>query len=303
MIFYVSWLALVAATTAVAQSSNANCSDSSYDWVFNSKGQSPCEVVEDLATACDPNGFTLQPISPGTSYNGPGPGQNNTCHCTSIFYSLISACAACQDGSWTTWTEYLQNCSSFVYLSVYPKPIPPDTSVPHWAYLNVSASHDLFNIVSASSAVGAESTGIPVPTARPKANPSSHSPRSPRPGVIAGAVIGSIFGTLLLMGLLYGLYRRWLRYHQTRNDGAESLAGQTRKLRSASPPSTLPTVSSPPLSSPGTSPPPRSDLHPRKYYDPDDPTTHPDAIFGRMGSFPEQPYTESVVYTGQAEPA
>jgi hypothetical protein len=33
MIFYVSWLALVAATTAVAQSSNANCSDSSYDWV------------------------------------------------------------------------------------------------------------------------------------------------------------------------------------------------------------------------------------------------------------------------------
>lgn len=100
-----------------------------------------------------------------------------------------------------------------------------------------------------------------MPTARSKS--SSHSVGA---GVIAGAVVGSVLGTLLILGLLYGLYR-WSKNRRTgKNDGAESLAAQTRYLTSASPILTLPTVSSPPLSSPGTSPPPLSELSNRKYY-------------------------------------
>jgi len=301
MILYVALFALAAAPAVIAQSTNANCTDSNFDWVFNSRGQSPCQVVENLAARCDLGGFTLQPISAGGTYEGPIPGQNQTCHCTSIFYSLISACSACQDGSWITWTTYLQNCSTNAYLTVYPAEIPRDTSVPHWAYLNVSASHNMFNPTSASIAVIAESTGLPVPTARSKS--SSHTVGA---GVIAGAVVGSILGTLLILGLLYGLYR-WSQNRRTgNNDGAESLAAQTRYLTSASPILTLPTVSSPPLSSPGTSPPPISELSHRKYYNPDDPTTHPDAMFGfgTMVSLPEQPLTDSVSvgYIGHAEP-
>ena len=121
-------------------------------------------------------GFTLQPISPGGTYEGPVPGQNQTCHCTSIFYSLISACSACQDGSWIRCVQFnvaymrisrayllcqldtippkllnqclLNSVSSTIAvmqalckkLYRYPAVIPRDTSVPHWAYLNVSVS-------------------------------------------------------------------------------------------------------------------------------------------------------------------
>ena len=72
-------------------------------------------------------GFTLQPISPGGTYEGPVPGQNQTCHCTSIFYSLISACSACQDGSWIRCVQF--NVAymriSRVYLLCQLDTIPP----------------------------------------------------------------------------------------------------------------------------------------------------------------------------------
>ena len=168
---YLSWLALAALPVVVAQGSVANCTDIvNFRWV----GASVVFVVSILSITCRystrgvrvlvksfriyqlranptvrhlPNscidwwyeltaigsGFTLQPLTSG-SYPGPSVGQTNNCHCSSIFYSLISACGACQDGNWITyvrfvaislklilfirWQQYLKNCTGPIFLTV-----------------------------------------------------------------------------------------------------------------------------------------------------------------------------------------
>jgi len=284
-----SWLVLAILPAVLAQSENANCTDlPTYGWVYNTKGQSPCAVVEDLANTCDANGFTLPPITPNGSYNGPTVDQSNKkCYCTSVFYSLISACAACQFGTWITWPDYHQNCSTAIYLTVYPDTIPSDTVVPRWAFLDVTATNNTFDPAAASRAAAASAT----------AGSKSHSSKLSAGG-IAGAVVGSVLGALLIAALLYALYR----WRKKRGTGINVIpdAGNTEPMNqpTRASPLSLPTVSSPPLSSPGTSPPPLSEHQPLKYYNPDDPTTHPDAIFGQIGSSPDQPQG----YAGYAEP-
>ena len=73
---HVSWLILAAASAVVAQTTEANCTDPSFNWVsvlavvpswlntdylqmFNSEGQSPCRVAELLADQCVPQGRAL----------------------------------------------------------------------------------------------------------------------------------------------------------------------------------------------------------------------------------------------------
>ncbi|KAF8736919.1 hypothetical protein AX14_013736 [Amanita brunnescens Koide BX004] len=287
MILYVCWLALVAVLVVTAQSNNANCTLPSFDWVFNTKGQSPCVVVEDLATTCDFNGFKLQPLTSGSSYPGPTLGQDNSCHCTSVYYSLISACAACQGERWITWPAYTTNCTSQVYLAVYPAGIPSDTSVPHWAYLDVTATNNTFDPIIASAVGGRESTA-------PTTASSSHV----GPGVIAGAVVGSVVGTIIIVAGILLLLNERQKALQRRGGMHHDMEEEKQ----------LPLGTSPPPLTTSTSPPPTTSTtfysrdqppSPLVLYDPDNPSTFPSIqrMYQNGSSRPD------LRYPGLAEPS
>jgi len=216
MILYVSRLVLVLAALpgVVAQTStNANCTDNLFKWVFNSNGQSPCRVAEILADQCDPQGFVILPLDPGAIYPGPTMDENNPCHCNTVLYSLMCGCAACQDRSWITLTEYAQNCTSLVYGTVYPGGVPSDASVPHWAYLNVTATNDTFDVNAAFIASEPQSTNSAAATAGSVTSTPVSAPTStPVPEnlvVTVGAIIGSVGSVVGVLALSITVMR-WI---------------------------------------------------------------------------------------------
>lgn len=81
--------------------------------MFTSIGQSPCDVAVELASVCAGHSvfagfierhhtnvknlaYQFAPISLGWHYIGPWVGYDNSCLCSSVLYSLLSACANCQ---------------------------------------------------------------------------------------------------------------------------------------------------------------------------------------------------------------
>ncbi|KAF8627623.1 hypothetical protein AX15_004321 [Amanita polypyramis BW_CC] len=222
--------------------------------VFNSLGQSPCEVAEILAGSCDPAGFNIPPLPSGQVYFGPTSSQANSCQCSSVFYSLLSACALCQDRQWISWSPYSANCSQ-VYLTVYNNTISANTGVPHWAYLNVSIN-GTFTYIAAQDAVGPESTRAPsststsTSTSRPKS--SNHA------GAIAGGVIGGVVFVALVAGAAFWLYNR------SKTPGKVAWTSVQTHGQDALPAPPPPTGQ------------PMYQL--QKLYDPHDPTTFPPAI-------------------------
>ncbi|KAF9262805.1 hypothetical protein L218DRAFT_959949 [Marasmius fiardii PR-910] len=251
------------------QSSIAKCNPAAgYDWAFNSKNQSPCDVASFLGGACL-NGilFGVPPLNATQIYQGPTLANANQCRCNTVFYSLLSACAGCQGARYLTWTSYSTNCSSSEENA--PVIIPFGTAVPSWAYINVNPNG--FDPVAArESANGPESTGTPQPTGTntQSLTPGSSSTRlssesgggggSSNAGAIAGGVIGGIVGVSVIAGLTFWFIRRRRRnsrLHDTWSvdPSLDVNAGNT----SPSPTMTADTT--------------------RKYYDPSDPSTFPDA--------------------------
>jgi hypothetical protein len=51
--------------------------------------------VKDLRSKCLPD-FTLTPLEEGFIYRGPSVANANRCRCSSVYYSMLSACAYCQ---------------------------------------------------------------------------------------------------------------------------------------------------------------------------------------------------------------
>jgi hypothetical protein len=48
--------------------------------------------------------YTIGPLQPGYSYVGPEtPSEYDPCKCSTVVYSLISACDACQGAQWITY--------------------------------------------------------------------------------------------------------------------------------------------------------------------------------------------------------
>ncbi|KAJ6525643.1 hypothetical protein B0H19DRAFT_585609 [Mycena capillaripes] len=148
-----------------AQGLNATCGPS-YDWMLNAYGQNPCEVASYLDGVCEPGSeFVVKALRPGEYYPGPLPQQSNTCRCSSVLYSLLSACAICQSGKYlryfgshssldcdyhlTSWSTYHRNCST-VYSGIFNGDIPAATAVEPWAYQNVT-EFDGFNVSTAET--------------------------------------------------------------------------------------------------------------------------------------------------------
>lgn len=201
-----------------AQSSNATCLGQ-FNWMNNSRQQNPCLVAAYLQGACNGGDFTVDALQPSTHYTGPTQAQANSCQCSSVTYSLISACAICQNRTYIDWSSWDTNCST-VYPKVFPDNIPTGTTVPAWAYLDVTAS-DTFN-VTAAQGIGdsPESTAVPTQTtatALPSSTAASGSPTSSshtsHTGAIAGGVVGGVVGLAAVAGVIifFALRRRRTR--------------------------------------------------------------------------------------------
>ncbi|KAJ4487766.1 hypothetical protein J3R30DRAFT_845604 [Lentinula aciculospora] len=197
-----------------APSCNAS---SNYQWSFNSLDQSPCVVASFLGQACDTQ-YSIPSINTNQHYGGPTTGpQDNPCQCSSVMYILLSACGACQGGSFITWSAYEQNCTR-VYVPTFPANIPSDTKVPRWAYQNVTAE-DNFNPTEAQAVGDApESTGTVPPTGTTSVSTPSTTPtvssqgKKTNAGAIAGGVVGGAIVVLLaVLALLYLRRRRRVR--------------------------------------------------------------------------------------------
>ncbi|CAE6477741.1 unnamed protein product [Rhizoctonia solani] len=123
----------------VAQQTNATC-DKSFDWAKNSKGQSPCLVAAYLQGQCYPNKqWNVTSLPSGAQYIAPTNQEVTGCACSSPVYSLLSACAACQGGTYATWGQWTAGCSSgLINNGSFPFQVPADTALPQWALKSIA---------------------------------------------------------------------------------------------------------------------------------------------------------------------
>ncbi|KIK49219.1 hypothetical protein CY34DRAFT_797160 [Suillus luteus UH-Slu-Lm8-n1] len=276
-----------------AQTSNVTCL-ASYSWMSNSLSQNPCVVASYLESVCWGGDFTISSLPPGTHYAAPTVAEANSCECSTVTYSLVSACGACQNATYLTWSSWSYNCSQ-IFPQVYPYDIPAGTVVPNWAYLNVTANG--FDLVSAqstgdlpestatkvqstgtvtsASSVSASLTNSGTATGSPTTSPTNST--SSNVGAIAGGVVGGIVGAAAIIG-----FATWFFVKRRRSATAPSAAftdigggpGYTQSVYSSNP-HPFPMQ-------------PQMTQQPR-LYDPSDPTT-----------FPGSPPSPTVLTTGSS---
>ncbi|KAF5315962.1 hypothetical protein D9611_004846 [Ephemerocybe angulata] len=187
----------------MTSSQMATCSTA--QWTFNSKNQSPCVVASALAGVCVGGDFTLTPLEPDFVYLGPSQAAATPCRCSSVYYSLLSACGTCQNRN---------------YIS-FPRDLPQGVAVPHWAYQNVTVN-DGWVLADAQADTGAEVTAAPASSTSASGSGSATGSNSPQntngpagptrkssnTGAIAGGVVGGIVGLALIGALIFFFLRR-----------------------------------------------------------------------------------------------
>jgi len=141
-------LPLIAYLISFSLANFASCG-ADWDWAKNMDGQNPCQVAGSLEAACQSSGeyVLVDPLRPGTNYP---PQKHSTCKCNTVMYSLYMACTACQNMTIESWSFWHQHCDQ-VYVAQYPDHIPSGTTIPGWAYFNVTIS-DVFDPVAAKAA-------------------------------------------------------------------------------------------------------------------------------------------------------
>ncbi|PBK78254.1 hypothetical protein ARMSODRAFT_968422 [Armillaria solidipes] len=220
------------------QNTNATCV-SSYGWANNNLGQSPCLVASYLETACLNTSFLVPALPNGSHYTGPNTAQANLCNCNTVTYSLISACADCQNRQYLNWGNWTADCA-VVAVGLFPEPVPAGTAIPQWAYININSSTALYNPTEAeklaeeSGAPAASSTTSSSTASTPASStsssnaataststsvsPTATSSSGSNAGAIAGGVVG---GIVFLMGTALVLF--WFFLQRRRN--ARAAAG------------------------------------------------------------------------------
>ncbi|KIM47549.1 hypothetical protein M413DRAFT_439213 [Hebeloma cylindrosporum] len=187
---------------------NPTC-NAGFDWAFNDLNQSPCDVTAALGGVCTGGSFSLANLTSTQIYTGPSAGFGTPCRCNTVYYSTLSACALCQGATFTTWTAYNTNCTT-VYTEIFPSPIPSGFSVPHWAYLDVTAANT-FDPTLAQAAGGSDSTAVPQATGSTTPTTSTHpssSKNKTNAGAIAGGVVGGVVGLAAIAGIVIWLLGR-----------------------------------------------------------------------------------------------
>ncbi|KAH8102721.1 hypothetical protein BXZ70DRAFT_1006622 [Cristinia sonorae] len=219
-----------------AQSTNATC-EPSFDWMSNSRGQNPCLVTAYLHGPCltDPARATVSRLSaPGHFYIAPKSGRSDgRCRCSTVYYSLLAACAICQNGRSLPWSTWTTNCTADeVYNEGYPETIPPETAVPSWAYLDVSHTNN-FNATAALVEKLANHPEITSQTTMESLSSSpSLFPAATSKPASSGPIIRGLIGGLggLAVSVVVALFG-W-RWHQRRRVST-SVLDPTRDLESS----------------------------------------------------------------------
>ncbi|RDB21554.1 hypothetical protein Hypma_011740 [Hypsizygus marmoreus] len=254
----------------MSNTETATCTDTAFQWTFNSLNQSPCVIASYLGGVCNNGQFNVPPLSVDRVYLGPVPATANSCRCSSVFYSLIAACSACQTREWLNWSSYNTNCST-VYPGIFTGSIPSGTKVPHYAYIDV-VGNDTFNTATAfgaldfpeSSAIPQSTgtstssiTGLPAPT-------QTTSSGSSKAGPIAGGVVGGVvFLAIVAAGLFW-----WIRRRRNVRTAPSAMVNTGYSAPPAAPPATTTPMSF-------TSAQPLTTMPAPRLYDPSDPSTYP----------------------------
>ncbi|KAI0046138.1 hypothetical protein FA95DRAFT_1607135 [Auriscalpium vulgare] len=202
-----SSIAAVWAISAQQQSVSApQCTDdpADWDWATNSLGQGPCEVAAHIEASCQDNQFVIPPIQATQHYTGPDASDSDDmCQCSTVVYSLISACVGCQGAQWTSWPDWNTNCATTLNATLSQVAIPEGMAVPFWAFQGVA--DDMWDNVTARGAGGlpeANSTWMPGVAESESPTSSNFTIKDALAvGIVGGflaAVLIGVFGWLLL---------------------------------------------------------------------------------------------------------
>lgn len=266
---------LLATSVRASEGTNATCTQDSF--LTNDEGVNPCELAVKLEGACFNDNFFLRNLPEGQEYNGPAPDTSNTCQCSSVTYSVVMACAACQGGSITPWLQWSANCvPDQIAIGSYPVPLQ-NVSVPAWAFANVSAS-GTFNPNEASASASLPETVLTAThtsttTGTGPSNTAASSKSSSHTGAIVGGVVGGLVAVALICVGAFFVYRR---HRKSRRDQPRSIQ---EKVDMTGPSYGYTTDS--------------YSLAPPKLYDPADPTTFPQS---------PAPTTSNSLWTGTNSP-
>lgn len=200
------------------QHTEAQCTVTSLDWTFNSLGQTPCLVAAYLQGSCTGKDFNVPAIDIDEHYINTDPDQ---CFCSTVTYSLLSACAICQGAEISSWAIYTTNCTANkIPISPdgqFPLPVPSNTSVPSWAQQLVQTSgtfdisrartvaevqNNATNTTSTtSSSSNSQTTTSPTPSPSESGSGSTHSSHLSTDTVV-GIAVGGGACLILIGGLL-----------------------------------------------------------------------------------------------------
>ncbi|KAF8520977.1 hypothetical protein JB92DRAFT_1860377 [Gautieria morchelliformis] len=171
-------------------------------WTFNQDQQSPCFVASSLLAACNGGTWLVPAIDSNTMYQGPASGaESNGCQCSTIVYSVISACAACQGAAVNTWSNWSSKCTrGDIHNSSFPLTMPPGLTVPTWAHLDVTAG----NSWDINAAMNNHASNLPSNLT----STNSSSQHSANVYAIAGCILGGFVGLVLLGLIAVLLYRK-----------------------------------------------------------------------------------------------
>ncbi|PPR05942.1 hypothetical protein CVT24_006667 [Panaeolus cyanescens] len=262
---------------------------------YNTMAQSPCVVSGILLSVCLGREVTIRTLS-GVDDNYPGAqasGEGSTCRCSTVYYSMLSACAYCQAHDWITWLEQQANCVDISDRHL-PILIPSNTSIPNYAYADVIANAR-FDIAAAQAMLSATTSSASASGTTFSSATTSHSDTSSSPTPTntpyipdrekketnIGAIVGGVIGGLLVVGIVIAVIV-YMVVRSRRKPPPHDPA----LLSPHSPyPSVVPT--SPAMSSlaHGAMPSPQLSGAP-KLYNPNDPSTFPSAGSPLPGSSP-----------------
>ncbi|KDQ16194.1 hypothetical protein BOTBODRAFT_256568 [Botryobasidium botryosum FD-172 SS1] len=194
--------ALPRAPLVRAQSTDAVCSPD-FSWMNNEQAQSPCLVAAVMQGLCSlDHQWNVSALPSGLEYLPPTAEEASFCNCNALTYSLMSACAACQQHNWVSYGDWIASCPSSLVTPTSPFLPPDNTSIPPWAPTSY-ASLSSFDVNKAKSIA----LGQPV-------EDSKKTPVS----AIVGAVLGVVFGFMILGGgFAYYVYRRRKKQNQSQS--------------------------------------------------------------------------------------
>lgn len=229
----VAGVALLAAANLPAvqaqATSNATCLPQ-FQWMINSKQQTPCLASAYLSAQCNGGQWNVPALTGTQPYNNPTGSAANLCRCNTVTYNLLQACSYCQGANIGGWLDWTTNCTAAnTTVGSYPLPLPGGVAVPNWAYLDFTQQDRFLPDVaqqaagtspeSVSGAAGTQIqtsyTGGSSATSAATTSGSATSTSLPQEGgsssntgAIAGGVVGGVLGLALFALLAWFLLRK-----------------------------------------------------------------------------------------------